>query len=218
MTRAPFATLAALSAIGALGLLADGCATTQIERAPVGKTQRGVASWYGPEFQGEMTASGEVFDTNLFTAAHNRLPFGTVVEVTNLENGRSVRVRINDRGPYVKHRILDVTWAAAKQLDMLGDGTAKVELRVLATGTLLPDEPALAGAPKFTVQVGAFADPQRARALCDEIRPRYPEAEVRGDGTWSRVQVGSFADRDVAEQLRQEFLRMGFAALVMVLP
>ncbi len=215
MRRAPARIGGAL--LVAAAALAAGCATTQIERAPVGKTQRGVASWYGPDFQGLMTASGEIFDTHRFTAAHNTLPFGTVVEVTNLENGRTTRVRINDRGPFVKHRIIDLTYAAAQELDMLGNGTARVELRVLPTGTLLPEEPALAAAPRYTVQVGAFADPQRARALAEELKARYPEAEVRGDGTWNRVQVGSFTDRDLAEEIRKELVDLGFAALVVVL-
>jgi len=203
--------------VALVAALAVGCASTQIERAPVGKTQRGIASWYGPDFQGLMTASGEIFDTHRFTAAHNSLPFGTVVEVRNLENGKTTRVRINDRGPFVKHRIIDLTYAAAQALDMLGNGTARVELQVLPSGTLLPEEPVLAGAPRYTVQVGAFSDAQRARALAEELRPQYPEAEVRGDGTWNRVQVGTYSDRDMAEQIRRELVRLGFAALVVVL-
>ncbi|HUX13177.1 MAG TPA: septal ring lytic transglycosylase RlpA family protein [Spirochaetia bacterium] len=91
----------------------------------------GYASWYGPHFQGKLTASGEIFDTNRFTAAHKSLPFGSIVKVTNLENNRSVVVRINDRGPYVAGRIIDLTHAAAGALGMLGDGVAKVRLDVL---------------------------------------------------------------------------------------
>lgn len=91
----------------------------------------GYASWYGPHFQGRLTANGEIFDTNKFTAAHKSLPFGSIVKVTNLQNHRSVVVRINDRGPYYGGRIIDLSHAAAKVLGMLEPGTAKVKLDVL---------------------------------------------------------------------------------------
>jgi rare lipoprotein A len=90
----------------------------------------GKASWYGPGFQGNKTANGEIFNPNKLTAAHRRLPLGTKAEVTNLENGRKVRVRINDRGPYVKNRLIDLSRAAAKKLDMQKDGIARVEIKV----------------------------------------------------------------------------------------
>lgn len=91
----------------------------------------GYASWYGPDFQGKLTANGEIFDTNKLTAAHKSLPFGSIVKVTNLENNKSVVVRINDRGPYVAGRIIDLTHAAAGAIGMLGSGVSKVKLEVL---------------------------------------------------------------------------------------
>lgn len=93
-------------------------------------TQRGSASWYGAEFQGKKTASGERFDADDMTAAHRKLPLGTKVEVTNLDNGKTVEVEINDRGPYAKGRIIDLSKAAAKKLGMTQDGTAPVEIEV----------------------------------------------------------------------------------------
>jgi rare lipoprotein A len=93
--------------------------------------QRGVASWYGPRFHGRRAASGEVFNEHELTAAHRTLPFGTVVRVTNLENGRSVVVRINDRGPYVKGTILDLSHAAAQRLDIIRQGRARIALSIL---------------------------------------------------------------------------------------
>jgi len=96
-----------------------------------GRTQEGIASWYGQEFQGRPTASGERFDMHALTAAHRTLPFGARVQVTNLENGKSVVVRINDRGPNQKGRLIDLSYAAAKQLDLIGTGTAKVRIQVL---------------------------------------------------------------------------------------
>jgi rare lipoprotein A len=93
--------------------------------------ETGYASWYGGKFHGRLTANGETFDTNKLTAAHKTLPFGTVVEVTNLSNGESVQVRINDRGPFVEGRIIDLSRAAAREIDMLGSGVARVSLTVL---------------------------------------------------------------------------------------
>jgi rare lipoprotein A len=110
--------LATLLAASALHLKAD---------------QVGVASWYGPRFHGRRAASGEIFNQHRFTAAHRHLPFGTQVKVTNLDNGKSVIVRINDRGPYVKGRIIDLSRAAARELEMTKDGTVRISLEVLST-------------------------------------------------------------------------------------
>ncbi|MBK8906896.1 MAG: septal ring lytic transglycosylase RlpA family protein [Rhodospirillales bacterium] len=97
---------------------------------PEADTQRGSASWYGAEFEGKKTASGERFDADDMTAAHRKLPLGTKVEVTNLDNGKTVEVEINDRGPYAKGRIIDLSKAAANKLGMTQDGTAPVEIEV----------------------------------------------------------------------------------------
>lgn len=95
-------------------------------------TINGIASWYGPGFNGRKTASGEIFNTSQMTAAHKTLPFGTSVRVTNLQNGRSVVVRINDRGPYHGSRVIDLSHAAAVKIAMIQDGTAQVKIEVLA--------------------------------------------------------------------------------------
>jgi rare lipoprotein A len=116
---------------GAL-LIAASCAARRSPGSPRGGwREQGVASWYGEPFHGRRTASGEVYDMNRISAAHRTLPFGAVVRVTNLDNGRRLDLRINDRGPFVKNRILDVSRAAAIELGMIGPGTARVELRVL---------------------------------------------------------------------------------------
>ena len=96
-----------------------------------GHTEKGMASWYGPHFRGRRTASGARFNPNALTAAHRTLPFGTKVKVTNLENGNSVKVVINDRGPFVAQRIIDLSHAAARKLGMLGTGVARVQLKVM---------------------------------------------------------------------------------------
>jgi rare lipoprotein A len=107
----------------------------------------GFASWYGGKFHGRLTSSGEVFDTNEMTAAHRTLPFGTMVKVTNLDNGRSAVVKINDRGPFVEGRIIDLSRAAAEEIDMLGQGVARVSLDIVAFAT---------DKEVYAIQVGAY--------------------------------------------------------------
>ena len=125
--------------------------------------QEGLASWYGGKFQGRRTANGEVFDTNEFTAAHKTLPFGTVVKVTSLENGKSTAVRINDRGPFIPGRIIDLSRAAAAAIGLAGKGVAKVRIEVLS-----PDSPEAAAvavsrtAAIYSIQVAAFRNREYA--------------------------------------------------------
>jgi rare lipoprotein A len=102
--------------------------------AALGYTEKGVASWYGTAFHGRTTASGERYDMHAMTAAHRTLPFGVIVEVTNLDNSRRARVRINDRGPFKKGRIIDLSYAAARELDMVQAGLARVRIRVIRAG------------------------------------------------------------------------------------
>jgi rare lipoprotein A len=238
-------------------LLQTGC--THVRRAPEPKVvERGVASWYGPKFNGRATASGERYDMYAMTAAHPSLPFGTVLDVRNLDNGKTCRVRVNDRGPFVRGRIVDLSLAAAREIEMVGPGTARVELAVVSPGRPRPlpplepapvlasapiapiappvavPEPASAPAPSparapirievpapdapaYTVQVGAFSERERAETLRDLLAGRFPDVEVRSDGTWHRVQVGGFDDRAAANELRRELERLGWVALVVAL-
>ena len=133
----------------------------------VGWKQRGVASWYGPNFHGRLTSSGEIYDMYKKTAAHKTLPMNTQVRVTNLRNGKTTTVRINDRGPFVANRIIDLSYAAAKELDMIGSGTAPVEIEVIGlhncSGEVVPlqKEDLSSSCDKvylnnFAVQIGSF--------------------------------------------------------------
>jgi rare lipoprotein A len=210
-------------ALGALTGTLTGCRSTQtipgaepVRERPAGHAQRGVASWYGPQFHGRRTANGEIYDMHGLTAAHRTLPFDTWVRVTNLDNGRSVDLRINDRGPFVKGRVLDVSYAAAQRLGMVGTGTAPVEIRVLDVP--LPPEPAPVAARRFTVQLGAFESKDRARRLRAEVARSHPDAVVRAGGGWYRVQVGRFDTRDAAERVLMELTRAGYTALVRAVP
>jgi rare lipoprotein A len=134
----------------------------------VGYTEQGMASWYGPDFHGGRTATGETYDMNAMTGAHPTLPLPTWVRVTNLENGRSVVVRLNDRGPFAKGRIIDLSRAAAEQLDMVRAGTARVEVVSLA-GTA-PAAAAPASAAAYYAQAGAFGSRENAEALASRLR------------------------------------------------
>jgi rare lipoprotein A len=167
--------------------------------------ERGMASWYGPRFNGKMTANGERYDMNALTAAHPSLPFGTKIGVRNTRTGREVVVRVNDRGPYSRNRIIDLSYAAAREVGVVGPGTASVEIYVVPANGL----PA-----RFTVQVGAFSENEKAVSLQRDVVRLYPEAVVDADGTWNRVQIGAFDNRDQAESLRHELAALGMPAIV----
>src|SRR5436853_6041367 len=142
----------AAAALGVLVTLAvAGCHGGARARVRIGWSERGEASWYGKPFNGQPTASGERYDMYQMTCAHRELPLGTVIEVRNLDNDRRVQVRVNDRGPFVHGRILDLSYAAASELDMVRTGTAEIELRVIELGA-----PPLAPTDVLTVQVAAF--------------------------------------------------------------
>ncbi|HEX3129179.1 MAG TPA: septal ring lytic transglycosylase RlpA family protein, partial [Thermoanaerobaculia bacterium] len=187
--------------------------------------ESGVASWYGPGFQGRRTASGEKYNMYDLTAAHPSLPFGTRLAVRNVRTGKMVVVRVNDRGPFKKSRILDLSFAAAKEVGVFGPGTAYVEIYPAPAGRRDEPPPAPVAVfasltadegppPRYTVQVGAFSDASRAVELHREIARLYPEVFVHSDGTWNRVQVGLFTDREQAESLRRELAVMGMSSVV----
>ncbi len=135
--------------------------------------QEGLASWYGGKFQGRQTASGEIFDTNKYTAAHKTLAFGTVVKVTNLENGKCTVVRINDRGPFIPGRIIDLSRAAAIAIGLAGKGVAKVRIEELP-----PDSPETAGITvartpvTYSIQVAAYRNREYAERSLERLRDK----------------------------------------------
>jgi rare lipoprotein A len=173
----------------------------------VGYWERGVASWYGPGFHKVRTSMGEPYDMYGMTAAHKTLPLPAYVQVTNLQNGRSVVVRVNDRGPFVGNRIIDLSYTAAAKLDMLHNGTAMVEVRTIdpATPPVLTASnvaDAAAPSPALFVQAGAFSDPANAQRMAEKLRGgSYGKVFVRDDQIAGRrmyrVRIGPV--RDVAE-------------------
>ncbi len=215
-------------------LAALGC----VHRAPApppvrNGVQTGVASWYGPGFHGNRTANGEIYDQNELTAAHPSLPLGTRVMVTNLENGRAVQVRINDRGPFVDGRAIDLSYAAAHLIGVIGPGTARVRIEVLGPVTLaaaVPVAAPLALAParqpaarevaagSYIVEVAALSDPDKAHHLRQVLARRFPEAFVAPlagtSGHYYRVRIGPYPLRAAALEHAERVVRLGYPALI----
>ena len=192
--------------------------------ARIGSSETGVASWYGVPYHGRRSASGEIYDMEKLTAAHRALPFQTWVEVTNLSNGKQVNVRITDRGPFVDGRIIDVSMAAARQLDMVRAGTARVKLKVIAAPVNQPpvNEPPVKAldSPQITtgeyaVQAGAFSDPVRAELFRQSLP--YSDSRVlprqEGSTLW-RVVIGHALSLQAATTLAAEVARIAGQAVV----
>jgi rare lipoprotein A len=161
--------------------------------------EEGVASWYGYPFQGRRTSNGEIYDMHEFTAAHRTLPFNAMVRVTNLTNGRQTEVRINDRGPFVANRVIDLSLSAAQAIEMVGPGTAHVRLEVISG-----PNPSVG---YFGVQVGAFLVQENAARLKAQLESRYPPVSVvpfeSPNGTFYRVRIGRLASEEAARSLAE---------------
>ena len=185
-----------------------------------GASQTGIASWYGPGFHGQPTASGAVYNQYELTAAHQTLPLGTRVMVTNLDNGRSTQVTINDRGPFAKGRILDLSYAAAKMLGMIGPGTIPVRIEVIDSGS--HEISLIRASLDYTLQAGSFISEENARRLRAHLTNVYPEipqvsiVPVQGkDAVYFRVQLGTFSDRRDAEGHARHLARLGLSTIIM---
>jgi rare lipoprotein A len=165
---------------------------------PIGYVERGMASWYGPGFHGNKTANGERYDMHQLTAAHRTLPLGSVAVVRSMSTGRQVTVRINDRGPFARGRVLDLSLAGAQALGMVGNGTDKIELRVVGFQGRTSDMGAL------RVQIGSFAEQENAMNLLERTKRTYPGGRIQTvdlpEGRRYRVQVGEFKTESQAEE------------------
>ena len=181
-----------------------------IEKGQTKGVQYGIASWYGKDFHGKPTSSGEIYDMYQLTCAHNTLPLGTMVMVTNLENGKSVELKVNDRGPFVKERIIDLSSAAAQILGMYEKGTANVKVEVVG--------PLTEQVQRFTLQVGSFVDEANAQRLADQLRKNFDNVCVTTLETltqkYHRVRVGQFETRELALSTAERLSQMGFKVLV----
>ncbi len=162
-----------------------------------GYTELGEASWYGVPFHGRQASNGEIYDMNKLTAAHRTLPFETMVRVTNEKNGKSTVVRITDRGPFVNNRIIDLSYAAAREIESIGPGVVPVRLEVLSTG-INPE------AGFFTIQVGSFRERTNAERLRERLSAEYSPTFIKRydtpDGTFYRVHVGKVSGEEAAKE------------------
>ena len=196
-----------------------------------GFVERGVASWYGKKFHGRKTSSGEIYNMHAMTAAHKTLPLPTYVRVENLKNGRSLVVKVNDRGPFVDDRIIDLSFAAAEKLGVVGPGTAKVEISVVGTSTdSRPIQQAArpvvravpltgntaADVPLF-VQMGSFGSEVNALNLVRELKGVNEKAATvsqleTSNGLFYRVRVGPLYDVDEANAVVRRLNQKGFTS------
>jgi rare lipoprotein A len=207
--------------LGAFAVLLSACAHRAAARIPaavkIGTTETGIASWYGVPYNGRPSASGEIYDMEKLTAAHRTLPFGTWVEVTDLENGKKVEVRVNDRGPFLHHRIIDLSLAAARQIEMVGPGTARVRLEVIApppapapkliadpVKTSPPTISPLKMSEVYCVQAGAFSTVDRAESFAESLGSNLGEIRVEANRTVWRVLVGRAMRLEDAKQLAEK--------------
>jgi rare lipoprotein A len=162
-----------------------------------GYTEQGAASWYGVPFHGRQASNGEIYDMNKLTAAHRTLPFETIVRVTNEKNGKSTVVRITDRGPFVNNRIIDLSYAAAREIESIGPGVVPVRLEVLSTG-INPE------AGFFTIQVGSFRERANAEKFRERLSATYSPTFVKrydtSSGAFYRVHVGKVSGEEAAKE------------------
>lgn len=193
-----------------VGILTS-CARTRY--FPRGNVQSGIASWYGSDFHGKRTSNKEIYNMYDMTAAHKTLPFGTRCMVTNLNNGRSAVVRINDRGPFVGDRIIDLSYAAACLIDMVGPGTAPVRV------DLMKDQPLRdLKLPVYSVQVGSFIYEDHARDLESRLRKKFKNVYIAEYETPSqvyyRVRIKA-KNLEISQKIAQRLCEDGFKVLIL---
>ena len=217
----------ALTALLLILLTACGKNVPVASRARVSPTQedlQGLASYYAEPYHGRRTANGEVFDTyQELTAAHRTLPFNTVVKVTNQRNGRDVEVRINDRGPFIDGRVIDLSLKAAREIDMVQSGVAPVKLVILKEGAPSATASRGVGPPPapadamYAIQVGAFESQEAAESLKRNLDQRYRDVSIQTvttTQTFYRVRVGRLADLAEAERLSKQLREERFDPFV----
>ncbi|MGH7379957.1 MAG: septal ring lytic transglycosylase RlpA family protein [Candidatus Methylomirabilales bacterium] len=228
----------------AAGLLLAACAGPRYAAPPwppaAGDAEVGLASWYGRDFHGRRTSSGEIYDMYQMTAAHRTLPLGTWVEVIHVETGRSIQVRVNDRGPFIAGRVIDLSYGAARVLGMVGQGVAPVRVRPLsamaaparaapvaaapasaAPATAVPATGAQVAAPpgRFTMQLGSFTSRENATAFAGTLQQRFNGVHLvpaRLDGeTVYRVRMGTYQSREEARSGAEAVAKAGYDVVVM---
>lgn len=176
--------------------------------------EEGVASWYGSKFHGKLTANGETYNMNDITAAHKTLPFNTVVQVDNLDNGESIVVRINDRGPYVGNRIIDLSREAARRIGMEEAGTANVRLLLVEEGDRPITDQNRSSRETFTVQIASFGSEREARTFSSNISGSRVEPAPASGSTVYRVYYGTYSTTEEAREAQQKLASQGIDGFV----
>lgn len=182
-----------------------------------GFSQTGRASWYGKKFHGKKTANGEIYNMYAVTAAHKTLPLGTWLHVENLENGKEINVRVNDRGPFVGERIIDLSYKAAVGIDMTGNGTARVRIKaidkpVAKKKELAGSKPAVAG--NYSTQVGSFAKKINAEKFSAELSKIYKDVHPTLENGVYKVRIGRFSLRKDADKMKETLKTAGYTAFI----
>jgi rare lipoprotein A len=172
--------------------------------------ETGVASWYGKEFHGRKTASGEVFDMYALSAAHRTLPLGTAIRVTNLDNFKSIKVTVNDRGPLVKNRVLELSYGAAKELGFVEQGVARVKIETLE---------AVPVSARYTVQAATFTEEENARMLRERLSKKFEHVFIvlldTNIAHFYQVRIGSYPSEERAELVAGKLTLEGLEPLVL---
>ena len=210
----PVGVTVALTLGGCSGLWQSAPVPALVVVPPVrtpGVVQTGIASWYGPGFHGKRTSNGEVYNQYELTAAHPTLPLGSRVMVTNLDTRQAIEVRVNDRGPFVGGRLIDLSYAAARSIGVYEPGTAPVRIEVLSAAA-----PVLA--VLYAVQVGSYADAGKAAALKAWVSERHPDVYIGPMSTgllrYYQVRLGPFTRRSEAAARAREVARAGMQAII----
>jgi rare lipoprotein A len=198
-------------------IMLSACASTRYEKSP--KSHYGIASWYGSDFHGKPTSSGEPFDMYAKTCAHKTYPFGTRLRVTNVANDRSVVCVVNDRGPFVKGRDIDLSYAAARKIKLTGIGVGEVMIEPAGRDTrYVKAVQYQADIGTMTIQVGSFSEFENAERLQKALELRYSEIYIKeicieGD-TYYRVRIGKFSDRCQADDIAKTLADEGYDVLI----
>lgn len=197
-----------------------------VMKSSKGYVEKGIASWYGMKFHKQRTSSGEPYDVAAMTAAHTVLPLPTYAQVTNLQNGKRIIVKVNDRGPFADNRIMDLSYAAAKKLGVTAHGTALVEVKAIDPTN--PDEvtqqapPPEVGHPNLYLQLGAFAQADNAERLAEKVKqwtssPVVIKTAERNGTTIHRVQIGPLESVDISDELHDKIKAAGLGTPIVAI-
>ncbi len=203
-------------------LFLSSCASTGILEGDYSRLKSssvGVASWYGHDFHGRPTSSGEIFNMYAKTCAHREYPFGTILKVTNLLNKKSVECVVNDRGPFVRGRDIDLSYGAAKEIGLIGQGVAQVRIEYVGrNNSYIKEIKILALSGPYTLQIGSFREKENAMRLKEALGLRYSDVYIKeyaiGNIVYYRVRMGRFMNMDDARMVAERLGNEGYQVII----